>query len=87
MNIGDRGSEPIRSRVVQAGTLDVVGCILEASLASKELAVGPSSSAIGLQREGRERRLLRRQQLVEQQRQRDQALVLSRLYWSNDGLQ
>ncbi len=34
-NIGVWGSEPIRSRVVQAGALDVVGCILEAWLASK----------------------------------------------------
>ena len=44
VNIGVRVSEPIRSRVVQAGTLDVVGCILEAWLANKGFAVGPSSS-------------------------------------------
>ncbi|KAF8910923.1 hypothetical protein CPB84DRAFT_1064036, partial [Gymnopilus junonius] len=43
VNIGVRGSEGIRSRVVQAGTLDVVGCILEAWLASKGFAVGPSA--------------------------------------------
>jgi hypothetical protein len=35
VNIGVRGSEEIRARVVQAGTLDVVGCILEAWLASR----------------------------------------------------
>ncbi|KAH8829321.1 hypothetical protein DL96DRAFT_1597665 [Flagelloscypha sp. PMI_526] len=35
VNIGVRGSEPIRSRVVGAGTLDVVGCILEAWLVQK----------------------------------------------------
>lgn len=75
VNIGVRGSEPIRSRVVQAGTLDVVGCVLESWLASKGFAVGPSSSASGLPRESREQRQLRRQQ----QRQRDQAVELSRL--------
>ncbi|KAJ7278397.1 hypothetical protein C8J57DRAFT_1059903 [Mycena rebaudengoi] len=50
VNIGVRGSEPIRSRVVQAGTLDVVGCILEAWLAGRGFAVGPSTSATGLPR-------------------------------------
>ena len=77
VNIGVRGSEPIRSRVVQAGTLDVVGCILEAWLASKGFAVGPSSSASGMPRETREQRLARRQAQAEQ-RQRDQAAQLSR---------
>lgn len=38
VNIGVRGSEPIRSRVVQAGTLDVVGCILEAWLVQRGFA-------------------------------------------------
>lgn len=60
VNIGVRGSEPIRSRVVQAGTLDVVGCILEAWLANKGFAVGPSVSASGMPRETREQRLARR---------------------------
>lgn len=77
VNIGVRGSEPIRSRVVQAGTLDVVGCILEAWLANKGFAVGPSSSATGLPRESREQRLARRQALAEQ-RQRDGAAELTR---------
>ncbi|KAG9316086.1 hypothetical protein JVU11DRAFT_3757 [Chiua virens] len=77
VNIGVRGSEPIRSRVVQAGTLDVVGCILEAWLANKGFAVGPSSSATGLPRESREQRLARRQALAEQ-RQRDGAVELTR---------
>ena len=80
VNIGVRGSEPIRSRVVQAGTLDVVGCILEAWLASKGFAVGPSSSASGLPRETREQRMLRRQQMAEQQRQREaQVIELTRV--------
>ncbi|OCB89318.1 hypothetical protein A7U60_g3519 [Sanghuangporus baumii] len=78
VNIGVRGSEPIRSRVVQAGTLDVVGCILEAWLASKGFAVGPSASASGIPRESREQRQLRRQQQLEQ-RQREQAQELHRL--------
>ncbi|KAJ7125885.1 hypothetical protein C8R46DRAFT_927563 [Mycena filopes] len=60
VNIGVRGSEPIRSRVVQAGTLDVVGCILEAWLAGRGFAVGPSTSATGLPRETREARAARR---------------------------
>ena len=51
VNIGVRGSEPIRSRVVQAGTLDVIGCILEAWLADKGFAAGPSvEDALQLQR-------------------------------------
>jgi hypothetical protein len=77
VNIGVRGSEPIRSRVVQAGTLEVVGCILEAWLASKGFAVGPSTSASGMPRETREQRLARRQAQAEQ-RQRDQAAQLAR---------
>ena len=47
VNIGVRGSEAIRARVVQAGTLDVVGCVLEAWPASKGFAVAPSASASG----------------------------------------
>jgi hypothetical protein len=78
VNIGVRGSEPIRSRVVQAGTLDVVGCILEAWLANKGFAVGPSSSATGIPRETREQRMARRMALAEQQRQREEAAELAR---------
>lgn len=76
VNIGVRGSEPIRSRVVQAGTLEVVGCILEAWLASKGFAVGPAAAA-GVPRETREQRHARRQALAEQ-RQRDEAAELAR---------
>ncbi|KAG6826266.1 hypothetical protein H0H92_000517 [Tricholoma furcatifolium] len=76
VNIGVRGSEPIRSRVVQAGTLDVVGCILEAWLANKGFAVGPSSSATGMPRETREQRQARRD--AQLQRQREQAAELDR---------
>lgn len=60
VNIGVRGSELIRSRVVQAGTLDVVGCVLESWLLSKGYAVGPSSSASGMSRETGEHRHQRR---------------------------
>ncbi|KAG5635156.1 hypothetical protein H0H81_012197 [Sphagnurus paluster] len=77
VNIGVRGSEPIRSRVVQAGTLEVVGCILEAWLANKGFAVGPSSSATGLPRETREQRQARRDAHLAQ-RQRDQQAELER---------
>lgn len=77
VNIGVRGSEPIRSRVVQAGTLEVVGCVLEAWLASKGFAVGPSVSASGIPRESREQRQQRRMQQHEQS-QREQAQELVR---------
>lgn len=72
-----RGSEDIRGRVVQAGTLDVVGCILEAWLANKGFAVGPSTSATGMPRESREQRLARRQ-AQQDQRQRDEAAEITR---------
>lgn len=72
-----RGSEDIRGRVVQAGTLDVVGCILEAWLANKGFALGPSTSATGMPRETREQRLARR--LAQQdQRQREEAAEITR---------
>lgn len=77
VNIGVRGSELIRSRVVQAGTLDVVGCILESWLASKGFAVGPSCSATGMPRETREQRAARKQAQAEM-RARQQALELAR---------
>ncbi|TFK47886.1 hypothetical protein OE88DRAFT_1665581 [Heliocybe sulcata] len=75
VNIGVRGSEHIRSRVVQAGTLDVVGMILEAWLVSKGFAVGPSSSATGMPRETREQRAARRAAVLES-RQRDQVQLI-----------
>ncbi|GJE85597.1 zinc finger MYND domain-containing protein [Phanerochaete sordida] len=77
VNIGVRGSEQIRGRVVQAGTLEVVGCILEAWLASKGFAVGPSTSAGGMHRESREQRLARRAAQAEL-KQREQAAALAR---------
>ena len=77
VNIGVRGSEPIRSRVVQAGTLEVVGCILEAWLASKGFPVGPSVAANGMPRETREQRAARRQAQLEH-RQREQAAAIAR---------
>ena len=43
VNIGVRRIEQTR-RVIQAGTLNVVGCILEAWLTSKGFSVGPSSN-------------------------------------------
>ncbi|KAG1735288.1 uncharacterized protein EDB91DRAFT_1144727 [Suillus paluster] len=77
VNIGIRGSEPIRSRIVQAGALEVVGCILESWLAHKGFAIGPSQSASGLPRESREQRLARRAALQEH-RQREEAAQLHR---------
>ena len=68
----------VRSRVVQAGTLGVVGCILEAWLASKGFAVGPSARAIGIPRKTREQRQQRRQQRLERGRG-EQARALVRL--------
>ncbi|KAH9926526.1 hypothetical protein B0H21DRAFT_764038 [Amylocystis lapponica] len=78
VNIGVRGSEPIRSRVVQAGTLDVVGCVLEAWLAGKGFPVGPSFSMNGMPRETREQRYARRQ-AQSLMRQREQAAELQRV--------
>lgn len=75
VNIGVRGSEQIRARVVQAGTLEVVGCILEAWLASK--GFGPASSGRGLSRETREQRQARRAEQAEL-RQRQQVAELAR---------
>jgi hypothetical protein len=60
VNMGVRGSKPIRSCVVQAGTLDAVSCILEAWLAGKDFPVGPSSSATEMPREMREQMQVRR---------------------------
>ncbi|KAF9068687.1 hypothetical protein BDP27DRAFT_1421677 [Rhodocollybia butyracea] len=86
VNIGVRGSEPIRSRVVQAGTLEVVGCILEAWLAHKGFAIGPnpsgaSGSATGwgsYGRETREQRHARRQQQRQILRDVEEASELAR---------
>ena len=79
VNIGDRSFEPIRSRVVQAGTPGVVGCILKAWLASKGFAVEPISSASGLPRESREQWMLRPHQVAKQQRQREAHVELMRV--------
>ena len=55
----------------------LVGCILEAWLANKGFAVGPSASATGMPRETREQRQLRRLAQLEQ-RQREEAAALQR---------
>jgi MYND finger len=60
VNVGVRGSESIRSRVVQAGMLQVVGAVLEAWLISKGFAVGPSSTGSGAPRESRHTRHARK---------------------------
>ncbi|EJU04581.1 hypothetical protein DACRYDRAFT_98489 [Dacryopinax primogenitus] len=60
VNIGVRGSEIIRSRVVQAGMLDVVASVLETWLKSKGFALGPSPTGSGAPRETREQRQARR---------------------------
>ena len=76
VNIGVRGSEPIRSRVVQAGTLEVVGCILEAWLASRGFAIGPTLTTNGMPRETKEQPQAGHHQQVEL-RQREQATARS----------
>jgi hypothetical protein len=63
VNVGVRGSESIRSRVVQAGMLSVVGSVLEQWLLSKGFAVVPSSTGSGAPRESRQARLARRQEI------------------------
>ena len=54
--------------MVQAGALDVVGCILEAWLAPKGFAVGPNANPGGYSHESRQQRLQRRQLQLEQRR-------------------
>ena len=76
INVGLRGSELICSRVVQAGTLDVAGCVLESWLASKWFAVGPSSSAMGIPRETCEQHAAWKQAQAEM-RARQQAVELT----------
>ena len=78
VNIGVHGSEPIRSRVVQLGTLDVIGCVLEAWLVAKGFAVGPSTSASGMPRETKEQ-WAAWHLMQHEQRQREQAQQLARL--------
>ena len=53
VNIGVRGSAPIRARVVQACILDVIGCVIEVWLAWKGFAVGPSANVTNAPRESR----------------------------------
>ncbi|KAG8853996.1 hypothetical protein FRB96_007859 [Tulasnella sp. 330] len=71
VNIGVRGSETVRARVVQAGMLDVVSSVLECWLVSKGFAVCPSPTGSGAPRESKEVRVARRMELLER-RQRDQ---------------
>jgi hypothetical protein len=78
VNIGVRGSEPIRSRVVQAGALNVVGCILEAWLANKGFPVGPKAYSAGHVRESREQRHARRVAREQELKQREEAAELDR---------
>lgn len=78
VNIGVRGSEPIRSRVVQAGALNVVGCILEAWLANRGFAVGPRAYSAANMRESKEQRHARRVARDQEQRQREEAAELDR---------
>lgn len=70
VNVGVRGSESIRSRVVQAGMLSVVGSVLEQWLLSKGFAVVPSSTGSGAPRESRQVRHARRQE-EQERRQRE----------------
>lgn len=74
MNIGVRGSETVRARVVQAGMLDVVSSVLECWLISKGFAVCPSPTGSGAPRESKEIRVARRLELLER-RQRDMSTV------------
>ncbi|KAG8730461.1 hypothetical protein FRC11_006649 [Ceratobasidium sp. 423] len=68
VNIGVRGSEHIRRRVVQAGALGVVSCILAVWLKGKGFAIGPSATGSGAPRESREVRVRRREEALERQR-------------------
>ncbi|KAG9091121.1 hypothetical protein FRC06_000701 [Ceratobasidium sp. 370] len=76
VNIGVRGSEHIRRRVVQAGALGVVSCILAVWLKGKGFAIGPSATGSGAPRESREVRVRRREEALERQRALDLARAL-----------
>ncbi|KAB5589716.1 MYND finger protein [Ceratobasidium theobromae] len=76
VNIGVRGSEHIRRRVVQAGALGVVSCILAVWLKGKGFAIGPSATGSGAPRESREVRVRRREEALERQRAHDLARAL-----------
>ncbi|CAE6474009.1 unnamed protein product [Rhizoctonia solani] len=76
VNIGVRGSEHIRRRVVQAGALGVVSCILAVWLKGKGFAIGPSATGSGAPRESREVRVRRREEAIERQRALDLARAL-----------
>ncbi|GAB1520556.1 hypothetical protein RhiTH_003635 [Rhizoctonia solani] len=68
VNIGVRGSEHIRRRVVQAGALGVVSCILAVWLKGKGFAIGPLATGSGAPRESREVRVRRQEEALERQR-------------------
>ena len=76
VNIGVRGSESVRARVVQAGMLDVVSAVLECWLVSKGFAVCPSPTGSGAPRESKEVRVARRLELMER-KQREAAAAQS----------
>ncbi|CAE6460746.1 unnamed protein product [Rhizoctonia solani] len=76
VNIGVRGSEHIRRRVVQAGALGVVSCILAVWLKGRGFAIGPSATGSGAPRESREVRVRGREEAIEQQRALDLARAL-----------
>ena len=73
------GSEPICARIVQAGTLHVVGCILEAWLVSKGFAVVPSASESSMPRETCEEHHARRLAIVEMRQRELQAIQAQEL--------
>ena len=64
--------------MIRACILDVVECVMEAWLASKDFAVGLLVSVTGALRESREQRQQRRQ-MQQEQRQREHALELAPL--------
>ncbi len=77
VNVGVRGSESIRSRVVQAGMLQVVGAVLEAWLISKGLPLTPSSTVAVTSKESRQLRHAKRQEARQEaeRRQRESEAV------------
>ncbi|KAF8756220.1 MYND finger [Rhizoctonia solani] len=68
VNIGVRGSEHIRHRVVQAGALGVVSCILAVWLKGKGFALGPLATGSGAPQESREVCVRRQEEALKCQR-------------------
>ncbi|QRW23756.1 MYND Zn-finger protein [Rhizoctonia solani] len=84
LSILDYAAQHIRRRVVQAGALGVVSCILAVWLKGKGFAIGPSATGFGAPRESRAVRVRRREEALERQRALDLPRALEHATSSNN---